>query len=171
MFRLALAIAALAACTFAGTPASANCDKPDRVHGGTPFLHRLAGSWHLTGTWQGRTLDRELIARMESETLHITVDEPEQAPFGHLAIRYRPECDDFIATRIAGGATSQGSGISRGDALDMTFGTKAAPRHDIAFEWDRARGVWELFFARERRSGGWERLGRAELRTGAKSRP
>lgn len=162
-FVTALAVLAASA---AGATASANCEKPSRVHGGTPFLQRLAGSWHVTGSFNGRPLDRVLDARMEGETLRITLDQARTAPFDVLTVRYRPACDDYVATRSAGGTTTQGSGISRGDGLDMTFGPERGPRSDVAFEWDSRRGIWEIHFARQAHDfGAWERLGSAELRS------
>jgi hypothetical protein len=143
--------------------AHANCEPPDHPHGGTAFLAPLAGDWDVLGNDAGAPFAGYAEGAMRGDTLRLDLHRS-VAPLTGLAslsLRYDARCDDFVAVReertAKGQIRSLGRGVSRGNALDVTFpGPSGEHRTDIALSWDERRATWTLQMARELSEGHWE---------------
>jgi hypothetical protein len=165
---IAVASAACVAALGMGDPAGANCEQTGKMHGGKPFLQRLTGEWRLAGTIASRSVDGAARAAWEGDELVLRF--PALAATGTggirtVRIRYEARCDEFRAARDGDAhAGLAGSGISRGNALDITFAPHdGGQRTDMSFESERGDG-WRVLLSRELRPGRWENYGTFTLR-------
>jgi hypothetical protein len=148
--------------------AFANCQPSDRQHGGTAFIARLVGMWHVTGQAERRRFDGRATGSIDKGVLTLVFHPTEsgvQSGTPSLSLRYDARCDDFVAVRdswFADGTlrTATGRGVARGDALDDVFpASPGGRRTDIALEMNEGRTVLRLRMARERAEGQWEPYG------------
>ena len=167
-WKTALAAVACAAVLGIANPAGANCEQTGLHHGGKPFLQRLAGDWHVAGTIANRAVDGTVRGAWEGDELVLQFPAGAAAGAGGIRtvrIRYEARCDEFRAARDGDPrAGSTGSGISRANALDITFAPRdGGERTDISFEGERGDG-WRVVLARQLRTGRWENYGTLSLK-------